>query len=80
MDLFVFAEDYVVLAEVLFEALLPLGKCRVLICSNFISSYLFEVFRSQLQNKLLELLETAQSILIFVNLRLNLLNFDVKAF
>ena len=80
MYLFVFAKNYVVLAEVLLEALFPLGECSVLFRPDFMGSLLFEFLRCQLKNKLLELLETAQSILIFVYVRLNLLNFDFKAF
>jgi len=68
VDLLIFAKDYIILSEVSFKSLLPLGESLVLPSSNLAFSILLETIGRQLQDKLLILLKTTQRVLILINL------------
>jgi hypothetical protein len=80
MNFFVLSKNNIILTEISLEPLFPIGKCLVLFRTDLVFSVLFEGIWRQLQDELLELLETAKCVLVFVDFRLNLLDFYVQAF
>jgi len=58
VDFFILTKDYIILAEVPFKSLLPVGESLVLSSLNLVCSLLFKTIGRKFQDKLLILLQT----------------------